>query len=124
MEINSGNPSNIFLLLARNNFSRRTGKQSLFVHCVSVKTDVLEISEATLTAQPGTYLEMCAKSFLHEELLVTVWEVADEFRIGVIVKVSSKVVHASEEFAAELAWHRSTSMRLCVLLKVLGREKC
>jgi hypothetical protein len=72
-----------------------------------------------LAESVGIYLEMGSQSLPLVELLVAVREVANEFRIRVIVQMSAEVVHAGEEFAAELAGHDLVAVRLDVLLEIL-----
>lgn len=88
----------------------------------------------------STHLHVRSQSLSHIKLLVTIRKVTDELRLGMVIKMSSKVVHAPvgldgqccgdfrgqskleanlrEKLSTELAGHILGSMRFNMLLEV------
>lgn len=86
----------------RSNFCHKFHKQNLFVlggsaRKIKVCTFFLEFKEFNAC----THLQMSSQSLLHVKLFITIWEIADEFRIWMIIQMRPQIVHASEKLAAE-----------------------
>lgn len=66
---------------------------------------------------------MITQLFLHVVFLAAIGKVAYKLRLGMEVEVCTKIVHACELFATELARHILRVMTLTVLLEIISRKK-